>query len=77
VRNSCDYCGPTLFADHTNQVCRMRPLGTYRIGGTDTCTPCEAANGYVGYVNPSERNACRYCGSGKHAVAGDTNDCLD
>jgi len=76
TRNRCEYCGPTLFANHTHHICSDCPLGTFSVGGTDECTTCNATNGYIDYTNSGERNACRYCGVGTKAVAGDTNDCV-
>ena len=76
TRNSCEYCGPTLFANIDTHECAQCELGKFSVGGGNSCSTCEISSGFVGYVASEERSSCRFCGAGKKAVGGDVNDCV-
>ena len=40
-----------------------------------SCSDCDATKGFVN--NQVEQSVCQFCGSGKKAVAGTTNDCVE
>jgi len=81
-RNSCEYCGPGLFADHEKHECGTCVEGKFSVGGSNNCSRCDDGtfNSSPGSSSCQsclpgtipKNGACLACVPGKHAPFGST-----
>ncbi|GMI16763.1 hypothetical protein TrLO_g12393 [Triparma laevis f. longispina] len=64
---------PAGYSPATNRKSKVAcPVGKYSTGGSDYCSECVAALGYV--ASTPGRSSCQFCGAGKYASVA-TNNC--